>query len=89
MELDTRYMRLVGLEITHLGAVVQNTITLEPRSQQLVYQFKPVTDEQVFYDKFLYGKFYLPSARVYVRQILYDKFRFLDRHDSYYFSLQQ
>ena len=35
---------------------------------------KPATDEQVFYDKFLYGKFYLPSARVYVRQILYDKF---------------
>ena len=35
---------------------------------------KPVTDEQVFYDKFLYDKFYLPSARVYVRQILYDKF---------------
>ncbi len=27
------------------------------------------TDEQVFYDRFLYGKFYLPSA-----QILYDKF---------------
>ena len=35
---------------------------------------KPVTDEQVFYDKFLYGKFYLSSARVYVRQILYDRF---------------
>ena len=35
---------------------------------------KPVTDKQVFCDKFLYGKFYLPSARVYVRQILYDKF---------------
>ncbi len=35
---------------------------------------KPVTDEQVFYDKFSYDKFYLPSARVYVRQILYDKF---------------
>ncbi len=35
---------------------------------------KLVTDEQVFYDKFLYGKFYLPSASVYVRQILYDKF---------------
>ena len=35
---------------------------------------KPVTDEQVFYDKFLYGNFYLPSARVYMRQILYDKF---------------
>ena len=35
---------------------------------------KPVTDEQVFYDKFLYGKFYLQSARVYVRQILYDTF---------------
>ena len=36
--------------------------------------FKPVTDEQVFYDKFSYDKFYLPSARVNVRQILYDKF---------------
>ncbi len=35
---------------------------------------KPVTDKQVFYDKFLYGEFYLPSGRVYVRQILYDKF---------------
>jgi hypothetical protein len=28
--------------------------------------FKPVTDEQVFYDKFLCDKFYLPSARVYI-----------------------
>ena len=37
-------------------------------------EVKPVTDEQVFYDKFLYDKFYLPSVRVYVRQILYDKF---------------
>ena len=35
---------------------------------------KPATDEQVFYDKFLCDKFYLPSARAYVRQILYDKF---------------
>ena len=35
---------------------------------------KPVTDEQVFYDKFLYGKFYLPSARVYVQQIFYNNF---------------
>jgi hypothetical protein len=35
---------------------------------------KPVTDEQVFYDKFLCDKFYLPSARVYMQQILYDKF---------------
>ncbi len=35
---------------------------------------KPVTDGQVFHDKFLCDKFYLPSARVYVRQILYDKF---------------
>ncbi len=40
----------------------------------VLFILKPVTDEQVFYDKFLYGKFYLPSARVYVRQILYDKF---------------
>ena len=27
---------------------------------------KPVTDEQVFYDKFLCDKFYLPNARVHV-----------------------
>jgi hypothetical protein len=27
---------------------------------------KPVTDEQVFYDKFLCDKFYLPSAHVYM-----------------------
>jgi WD40 repeat protein len=37
---------------------------------------KPVTDEQVFYDKFLCDKFYLPSARVYMQQILYDKFSY-------------
>ena len=35
---------------------------------------KPVIDEQVFYDKFLCDKFYLPKARVYMQQILYDKF---------------
>ena len=40
-------------------------------------EIKPVTDEQVFYDKFLYDKFYLPSARVYIQQILYDKFYLL------------
>jgi hypothetical protein len=39
-----------------------------------VQPYKPVTDEQVFYDKFLCDKFYLPSARVYMQQILYDKF---------------
>jgi hypothetical protein len=38
------------------------------------FRIKPVTDEQVFYDKFLCDKLYLPSARVYVQQILYDKF---------------
>jgi hypothetical protein len=43
--------------------------------------FKPVTDEQVFYDKFLCDKFYLPSARVYMQQILYDKFSY----DKFYF----
>ena len=37
---------------------------------------KPVTDEQVFYDKFLCDKFYLPSARVYMQQILNDKFSY-------------
>ena len=34
-----------------------------------VYFVQPVTDEQVFYDKFLCDKFYLPSARVYMQQI--------------------
>jgi hypothetical protein len=43
---------------------------------------KPVTDEQVFYDKFLCDKLYLPSARVYVREILYDKFSY----DKFYFA---
>jgi hypothetical protein len=35
---------------------------------------KPVTDKQVFYDKFLCDKFYLPSACVYMQRIFYDKF---------------
>jgi hypothetical protein len=30
---------------------------------------KPVTDEQVFYDKFLCDKFYLPNARVNMQQV--------------------
>jgi hypothetical protein len=42
--------------------------------------FKPVTDEQVFYDKFLCDKFYLPSACVYMQQILYNKFSY----DNFY-----
>ena len=37
---------------------------------------KAGTDEQVFYDKFLCDKFYLPSARVYMQQILYHKFSY-------------
>jgi hypothetical protein len=37
---------------------------------------KPVTDEHVFYDKFLCDKFYLPSARVYMQHILYNKFSY-------------
>ena len=43
---------------------------------------KPVTDEQVFYDKFSYDKFYLPSARVCMQHILYDKFSY----DKFYFT---
>ncbi len=49
-----------------------------------IFQFlkvKPVTDEQVFYDKFL-CEFYLPSARVYMQHILYDKFSY----DKFYFT---
>ena len=41
-----------------------------------VVVLKPVTNEQVFYEKFSYDKFYLPSARVYMQHILYDKFCF-------------
>jgi hypothetical protein len=44
------------------------------RNAKLRNYLKPVTDEQVFYDKFLCDKFYLPSARVYMQHILYDKF---------------
>ena len=47
-----------------------------------ISKFKPVTDEQVFYDKFSYDKFYLPSARVYMQHILYDKFSY----DKFYFT---
>jgi hypothetical protein len=41
------------------------------------YELKPDTDEQVFYDKFLCDKFYLPSARVYMQQILWQVFIWL------------
>jgi hypothetical protein len=40
---------------------------------------KPVTDEQVFYYKYLCDKFYSPNARVYMQHILYDKFS----HDKF------
>ena len=45
----------------------------------VIYQksIKPVTDEQVFYDKFS-----LPSARIYMQHILYDKFSY----DKFYFT---
>jgi hypothetical protein len=35
---------------------------------------KPLSDEKVFYDKFLCGKFTLPSVRVYAQHFLYDRF---------------
>ena len=38
--------------------------------------FKPLTDEQVFYDTFYYDKFTLPSVGVYAQQFFYDKFVF-------------
>ena len=53
--------RISGIRSRIDACVVKNVACLS--------SLKPVTDEQVFYDKF-----YLPSARVYVRQILYDKF---------------
>jgi hypothetical protein len=48
-----------------------SVIQLEPQCSALI---KPFTDEQVFYDKFLCDKFYLPSVRVYAQHFLYDKF---------------
>ncbi len=57
-----------------LQTFLRRFLFITETSDRVKAAFKPVTDEQVFYDKFLYGKFYLPSARVYVRQILYDKF---------------
>ena len=48
----------------------------------VLMQLKPVTDEQVFYDKLSYDKFYLRSARVYMQYILYDKFSY----DKFYFT---
>ncbi len=51
-------------------------------SPWLLNYLKPVTDEQVFYDKFSYDKFYLPSARVYMQHILHDKFSY----DKFYFT---
>jgi hypothetical protein len=50
--------------------------TSDTNTDRQLESLKPVTDEQVFYDKFLCDKFYLPSARVYMQQILYDKFSY-------------
>ena len=54
-----------------MGPFLRDMVNISLREQ-----FKPVTDEQVFYDRFLCGRFYLPSARVYMQHILYDKFSY-------------
>jgi hypothetical protein len=58
---------------------VSRSCTIKLNSQR----FKPVTDEQVFYDKFLCDKFYLTSAGVYMQEIIYDKFSY----DKFYLLL--
>ena len=51
--------------------------------------FKPLTDEQVFYDKFFYDKFTLPSVRVYAQQFFMTSLSLTSlsvvvrRHDAY------
>ena len=68
MSMNSYFSHLKILESPNMA-----TFDLPPILSDWV-NMNPITNEQVFYDKFLYGKFYLPSARVYVRQILYDKF---------------
>jgi hypothetical protein len=71
--------------ISGVGLQFQNPkLSFEILKRQAHFEWedrKPVTDEQVFYDKFLCDKFYLPSARVYMQQILYDKFSY----DKFYY----
>ena len=46
---------------------------------------KPLTDEQVFYDKFFYDNFTLPSVRVYVQKFLMASFAYTAKN----YELQQ
>ena len=54
-----------------------------------VREVKPLTDEQVFYDKFFYNKFTLASVRVYAQQFfmtslfLASLYVAVCRHDTY------
>jgi hypothetical protein len=53
---------------------MKNNIPTAYISEMYCCYLKILILQQVFYDKFLCDKFYLPSARVYMQQILYDKF---------------
>ena len=49
---------------------------------KIQYLSQLLTSKLIFYDKFSYDKFYLPSARVYMQHIIYDKFSY----DKFYFT---
>ena len=81
MEFDALSSSGLNIEIVQtfklLGVIISSDLTWNAHvdyictkaSGKLLYTLKPVTDEQVFYDKFLCDKFYLASACVYMQQL--------------------
>jgi hypothetical protein len=96
MEFDALSSSGLNIEIVQtfklLGVIISSDLTWNAhvdyictKASKLLFALKPVTDEQVLYDKFLCDKFYLASTRVYMRQILYDKFSY----DKFYLLVFQ
>ncbi len=63
--------------------IYADTERVAPLSRSIT-MFKPVTDEQVFYDKFSYDKFYLPNARDHV--CICNIFYMTSFHEKFYFT---
>jgi hypothetical protein len=78
------FMRIIIISLVHVFYKLHSRPYYRLYKYITVIIIKPVTNEQVFYDKLSYWKFYFPIARVYVQQIFYDKFLVFDSHDSYY-----
>jgi hypothetical protein len=79
---------LIGIVLPRLGCISMNTwrtfiklwleLHIQPIQKRLSFSnfkpyLKPVTDEQVFYDKFLCDKFYLLVCTRNFDKFLYDK----------------